>query len=181
MSADRAIRIAVGVLGVVILVVLIAVALRPREPVAVQLRDAGGTPVGVARLTPDPAGGTNITVQARGLTPGEHGIHIHEVGKCDPPDFESAGSHFNPFKAQHGLENPDGPHVGDMPNLPVSGNGTVANYQATISATLDSGRETSLLSSNGSALVIHANEDDQMTNPAGNSGARVACGVIAPG
>ena len=84
MSADRAIRIAIGVLGVVILVVLIVVALRPREPVAVQLRDAGGTPVGVARLTPDPAGGTNITVQARGLTPGEHGIHIHEVGKCDP-------------------------------------------------------------------------------------------------
>jgi superoxide dismutase, Cu-Zn family len=182
MSADRAIQIAVGALGVVILVVVIVATLQPREvPVAVQLRNAEGTPVGLALLTADPAGGTNIAVQARGLTPGEHGIHIHEIGQCDPPDFESAGNHFNPFRVQHGLENPDGPHSGDMPDLPVSRNGTVVNYQATISATLDSGKETSLLGSNGSALVVHAGEDDQMTDPAGNSGSRVACGVIAPG
>jgi Cu-Zn family superoxide dismutase len=184
MSANRVIWIAVVVLGVVIMAVLAVGALQQPQATPVQLRDARGSLVGIAVLTQRPipvVGGTVITVDAEGLTAGEHGIHIHETGRCDPPDFESAGSHFNPSSTAHGLENPNGPHAGDMPNLPVGENGTAINYHTEIATRL-SGGETSLLGHpGGTALVIHADRDDQMTEPSGNSGARAACGVIAPG
>jgi superoxide dismutase, Cu-Zn family len=182
-AADRAILIAVVALGLAIIAgVFVASFLSQTGRAATtQLSDAQGNFVGTALLRQGPAGGTVINVTARGLTPGEHGIHIHETGRCDPPDFESAGSHYNPFSTEHGLENPNGPHGGDMPNLPVGDNGTASNYQTAISTRL-SGGETSLLGHpGGSALVIHADRDDQMTDPSGKSGARVACGVIAPG
>src|SRR5947199_7050660 len=128
-----------------------AVAVHLPQATAVQLRDARGTLVGNAVLTQRAVpliGGTRISVDVEGLTTGEHGIHIHETGRCDPPDFESAGSHFNPFSTEHGLENPNGPHAGDMPNLVVGNNGEVVNYQTEISANLYGG-DTSLMGHTG--------------------------------
>ena len=144
-----------------------------------ELRDAAGEVVGTATFTED-AAGVQIMVQATGLPAGEHGIHIHEVGRCDPPDFVSAGAHYNPSAKQHGLQNPEGPHEGDLPNLMAAEDGT-ATYSATNPrVTLLPDNLTSLFPERGTALVIHAGPDDQTTDPAGNSGGRIACGVIMP-
>jgi Cu-Zn family superoxide dismutase len=144
-----------------------------------ELLDAQGNVVGSAQFTEGTGGGgVVVTVQAQSLTPGEHGIHLHETGACEGPAFESAGGHINPTGAQHGLENPQGPHAGDLPGLSVGADGT-ASYQATNTlVTLSGGGAGSLLDADGSALVIHAAADDQVTDPTGNSGDRVACGVI---
>ena len=180
MTANRVLQIAVLIIGVAILAIVAFAALQPKATV-VQLTDTNGDLIGTVLLREGSSGGTVINVEAQSLTPGEHGIHIHETGRCDPPDFESTGSHFNPYGTEHGLENPNGPHAGDMPNLLVGENGEVVNYQTEISAPL-SGGETSLMGhTGGTAIVIHADRDDQMSNPSGNSGARIACGVIAPG
>jgi Cu-Zn family superoxide dismutase len=132
--------------------------------------------IGLATFTED-AEGVHIRIAVANLTPGEHGMHIHEVGICEPPDFTSAGDHLNPLNREHGLENPQGPHAGDLPNFVVGEDGTARTIVVTDRVTLRGG-PTSLFDSDGSALVIHAGPDDQMTNPAGNSGDRVACGVI---
>ena len=127
-----------------------------------------------------------VIAYAKGLKPGEHGIHIHSVGRCNPKSidpatgspFFSAGPHFNPKEKEHGLRNPHGPHAGDLPNLEV-GPGGVGFLDATNDRiTLEKGPENSLFDGDGSSIVIHENRDDQVTNPTGNSGARIACGVI---
>lgn len=142
------------------------------------LQDATGKEVGQATFT-ETDGGVLVQVTLQGLTvaaAGEHGIHIHTTGACTP-DFQAASGHFNPTGAQHGLENPSGPHAGDLPNLEVDADGN-ATYEATAAlATLGAG-ENSLLDADGSALVIHAGPDDMKSDPAGNSGDRIACGVI---
>lgn len=143
------------------------------------LADSAGRSVGTALLTQDAAGVVHLHVEAAGLTAGEHGIHFHTVGSCVGPAFTSAGGHYNPTAKHHGLDNPQGPHGGDLPNLVVSGDH--ASMDATTNrVTLTSG-PLSLLDTDGSALVVHAGRDDQMTDPAGNSGARIACGVITRG
>jgi Cu-Zn family superoxide dismutase len=180
MIADRVLQIAVVLLGVVILAIVAFAAFQPKDT-AVQLTDTSGDLIETVLLREGSSGGTMINVVAQSLTPGEHGIHIHEVGRCDPPDFESAGSHFNPSSTEHGLENPNGPHGGDMPNLVVGENGSAVNYQTEISAPLSGGEDSLFGHPGGTALVIHADRDDQMSNPSGNSGARIVCGVIAPG
>ena len=138
------------------------------------LKDASGKAVGAATLTDTPSG-LLIKLTLAGVPAGEHAFHIHAVGKCDAPDFKSAGGHFNPTNAKHGLESPAGPHVGDMPNIYVPADGKleieVLNPKATVAALHDA---------DGSALVIHAGADDYKTDPAGNAGNRIACGVIAP-
>jgi Cu-Zn family superoxide dismutase len=136
-----------------------------------------GEPVGSARLTQGPQSVT-IAVEVSQLPPGMHGFHIHAIGKCDPPDFQTAGGHFNPFGKKHGLKNAEGPHAGDLPNLEVGPDGK-GRIEATIGG-LTLGKEgfAILLDPNGTAVVIHAGPDDEMTDPAGNSGARIACGVI---
>jgi Cu-Zn family superoxide dismutase len=144
------------------------------------LMDANGSPVGVAMFTQE-AGGVRVGLQARGLPPGEHGVHIHEVGSCEPPGFTSAGDHFNPAGRQHGLNNPQGPHAGDLPNLQVSADGTASYSALDPRVTLQTGSANSLFGPRGTALVIHTDADDQMTNPSGNSGGRIACGVIQRG
>jgi Cu-Zn family superoxide dismutase len=151
--------------------------LRPAPTRAVaDLEDARGRRVGVATFD-EVAGGVRIVVEVRGLTPGEHGVHIHEVGRCEPPTFASAGGHFNPEQRQHGLENPAGPHAGDLPNLAVAADGTGRLETTTGRITLGGG-PASIFDGDGSALVVHAARDDMRTDPTGNSGARAACGVI---
>jgi Cu-Zn family superoxide dismutase len=134
--------------------------------------------IGTATLNEGAEGGVDISLDLRDLKPGEHGIHIHETGRCDPPTFESAGGHFNPSGRQHGSKNPRGAHSGDMPNLEVGEDGKAVTSLTAPQATLESGEATSLLDQDGAALVIHAAPDDLMTDPSGESGDRIACGVI---
>lgn len=142
------------------------------------LQDADGNEVGQATFTEEDSG-VAIQVELQGLTAaeaGEHGIHLHTVGACTP-DFEAAGPHFNPTEAQHGMDNPGGPHAGDLPNIEIDadGNGT---FDATTDLVTLSEGENSLLDADGSAIVVHAAPDDMITDPSGNSGDRIACGVI---
>jgi len=143
----------------------------------VELRNTQGESVGMATLEAMPDG-VKIVLQAAKLPPGQHGFHIHAVGKCEPPDFTSAGGHFNPQGKKHGRENPDGPHAGDLPDLVVGPDGTAQAEMMVAHVSLDPTGATSLLQAEGTAVVIHANPDDQKTDPAGNAGARIACGVI---
>lgn len=141
-----------------------------------ELRDAGGAVVGWADVTEDATGRLHVNVHVRGVSAGLHGIHVHAVGACSP-DFGAAGSHHNPLGAAHGLDSPAGAHAGDLPNLAVNEAGVGHLNVTSDRATLSSG-PTTVFDANGSALVIHAGPDDQVTNPTGNSGGRIACGVI---
>jgi len=142
-----------------------------------ELKNGRGESVGSA-LFWEQNGRVRIVVQASGLTPGRHGIHVHAMGRCEPPAFESAGEHLNPLGKRHGLENPEGPHVGDLPAVEADANGQTEYVAVTDRLTLGPG-PNSVFDADGSALVIHASPDDEMTDPAGNSGARIACGVLA--
>ena len=141
--------------------------------------DAAGRQLGVVTLTEAEANrGVVIAARLQGLAAGEHGMHFHTVGTCDAgAAFASAGGHFNPSARKHGLENPTGPHAGDLPNFTVSEDGMGTFRETTSRVTLAAGAG-SLLDADGSAIVIHATSDDQRTDPAGNSGARIACGVV---
>jgi superoxide dismutase, Cu-Zn family len=145
--------------------------------VKVPLIDAKGEQVGKATLT-QLEKGVKVQVEASGLTPGLHGIHFHENGKCDPTEFTSAGEHFNPEHKHHGLLNPEGPHAGDMPNLIVDSKGGASMSIFTRLITLRSGQPNSLLKDGGTSLIVHEKMDDEKTDPSGNSGARILCGVI---
>ncbi len=147
-----------------------------RPDATARLKNSKGDPVGVAALWED-EGGVRFFADVRGIPPGQHGIHLHAVGKCEAPDFTSAGGHFNPTGKKHGLANPDGPHAGDLPNITVGADGTGQLNYLVPGVTLGSGAG-SLFDAGGTAVVIHAGPDDYTTDPAGNSGARIACGVI---
>jgi Cu-Zn family superoxide dismutase len=140
--------------------------------------NAQGQKIGSAAILPAD-GGVRIELKVSQLPPGMHAIHIHSVGKCEGPDFKSAGGHLNPEGKQHGKDNPAGPHAGDLMNFEVGADG---NGKATLRApqvTLASGTN-SLFHDGGTSLVIHEKADDYKTDPAGNSGARIACGVVQP-
>ena len=144
-----------------------------------ELRNAAGQSVGRATLTTAGAG-VRVVLDVQGLPPGPKGVHIHEIGKCEPPAFTSAGGHFNPEKRQHGAQNPQGSHAGDLPNVSVAADGTGRLDVTTDRISLAPGGPTSLFDVDGSALVAHAGPDDMKTDPTGNSGGRIACGVIVP-
>jgi Cu-Zn family superoxide dismutase len=141
-----------------------------------ELRNTSGANVGTATFT-QVGNVVRIVLEAKGLTPGLHGVHIHAVGKCDSPDFTSAGAHFNPAGRAHGVRNPNGPHAGDLPNVYVPESGNLRVDLLATHVALQPGAN-SLLDADGSALVLHAFADDYVTDPSGGSGARVACGVI---
>jgi Cu-Zn family superoxide dismutase len=146
------------------------------KPVTVKLSDATGKDIGTAKLEADPAG-VKITLAVKGLPAGDHAIHIHETPTCTAPDFKSAGGHFNPDHKQHGAQNPQGPHAGDMPNFTVDAKGASSAVVVAPGVTLTDGPH-SVFTNGGTALVIHAKGDDMKTDPAGAAGDRVACGVI---
>ncbi len=139
-----------------------------------ELRDTNGNAVGRATLL-STATGARLTVEASGMQPGEHGLHVHAVGKCDAPDFASAGPHWNPTSKMHGRDNPMGAHQGDLPNIVIAqdGRGTLSFYLP--------GSPATLFDADGSAIVVHAAADDYRTDPSGNSGGRIACGVLTAG
>ena len=143
--------------------------------------DAGGNAVGWVRLVEDADGTVHVNVKVSGLAPGKHGIHIHAIGACSPT-FAAAGPHYNPLGHQHGLLNPNGSHAGDLPNLIVNDDGMGRLNATTDHVTLSLGPATlfdTTLGAVGSSFIIHANEDDQLTDATnGNSGARIACAVI---
>ena len=146
------------------------------SPVTVSLANASGGSIGTATLSPD-AAGVKITLAVNGLSAGEHAIHVHQTAQCDAPTFTSAGGHFNPEQKQHGLSNPQGPHAGDMPNFTVDASGRSSATVIARGVTLSDGSH-SVFTNGGTALVIHEKADDMKTDPAGNAGARIACGVI---
>jgi Cu-Zn family superoxide dismutase len=161
-----------------LLLPLLATACATIEPAGgapMALVNSAGQSIGTVRAW-QTAGGVSFRISASGLPHGIHGLHVHAVGRCDPPDFASAGGHWNPAGKKHGMNNPAGPHAGDLPNVEVAANGVL-----TATVTLPGATMASLLDADGAALVLHAGPDDYATDPSGNSGARIACAVIQPG
>jgi Cu-Zn family superoxide dismutase len=146
----------------------------PSRATSAPLLGSAGQQIGTVRMWETP-GAVSFRVEANGLSVGRKGLHVHAVGRCDAPAFTTAGPHWNPATRKHGLSNPEGPHAGDLPNVPVAANGTLRETVVLSGASL-----TALGDTDGSALVLHAKEDDNVTDPSGNSGDRIACAVLSP-
>ena len=152
----------------------------PQGGAPMPLIGANGQTVGQVRAW-QTAGGVTFRIDATGLPHGVHGIHVHTVGRCDAPDFTSAGEHWNPATKKHGFNNPEGPHAGDLRNVEVAANGTLGATVTLAGASLTGPAAAGvLIDEDGAALVLHAAADDYVTDPSGNSGDRIACAVLRP-
>ena len=171
-------RLMLAVVSALMLVfTLVGAALAQGASASATLQSASGAAAGSATFS-QVADGVRVVARFQGLPPGVHGIHVHAVGRCDAPDFMSAGGHFNPTGKKHGLKGSDGGHAGDLSNLTIAADGTGSIDSIARGATLGAG-SAAVLGGNGTALVVHASADDEITDPTGNSGGRIACGVLA--
>jgi Cu-Zn family superoxide dismutase len=167
---------ALGTLAVSATLLALAVVPAAAQSAKATLKNADGKEVGTAAFTRTPVG-VLIALSLRGMPPGERAFHIHAVGKCEPP-FTSAGPHFNPGSKKHGLMAADGHHAGDMPNLHIPASGELVVEVLNTDVTLEKGKPNSLFGPQGTALIIHAGKDDYKTDPAGDAGGRIVCGLI---
>jgi len=164
--------------AIFLLLVILACGSSGPETAKAVLVNNQGQQVGEATFAQTPVG-VEIVLTVQGLPPGWHAVHVHEKGDCHPHDFMSAGGHFNPYGKQHGFKNPQGPHAGDLPDIFVGADGKGGMKTVAPLLTLGPGKN-SLFQPGGTSLMIHAQPDDDMTDPAGNAGARIACGPITP-
>jgi Cu-Zn family superoxide dismutase len=159
-----------------IMAVGMAAAAEAQDIADATFKDSQGKDVGTVHIE-HMASATLFLLNLHDMPPGVHGIHIHSVGSCKPPTFDSAGPHFNPTKNQHGMKNPKGPHAGDLPNITIPASGKLETT-IMVSSVIQWDGEGGILDGDRAALVIHANPDDYMTDPSGNSGPRIACAVL---
>jgi Cu-Zn family superoxide dismutase len=153
-------------------------AMHKNKGLEVDFKTSDGQDAGSALLTPA-GNGVKVKLDLKNLPEGEHAIHVHASAKCDGPDFKTAGGHLNPDNKEHGTKNPKGPHAGDMPmNLQVMADGTDHVSFVTQSISLKKDAKNSVFANGGTAFIIHEKADDMMTDPTGNAGGRIACGVI---
>lgn len=156
-----------------------ATAEEPPGGAAMPLINTNGQSIGTVRAW-QTSGGVTFRIDASALPHGVHGLHVHTVGRCDPPEFQTAGAHWNPAGRKHGMSSPAGPHAGDLRNVTVAANGVLGETVTLSGASLTApaGTPGALLDADGAALVLHAQADDNVTDPSGNSGARIACAVL---
>ena len=167
----------IGIVGTLFLAQKLSAG-RVDDSATAELKNSAGQTIGKAQLTSTPHG-VHVTVSLERAPSGDHAFHIHSTGRCEPPSFESAGDHFNPARAQHGFLNVKGTHAGDLPNVHVPTTGEHA-FELFLKGLTVRGADNSLLDADGAALVLHSGTDDYKSDPAGNAGDRIACGVIKP-